>query len=210
MHPSCRWLAAAEAMSSADGAPLCNKHRSKNHKTLSGPLPDESLADDASQDSASEWIVVEKAPPKANQRSHKLGPLQLPAEIDGARLHLALARWISSEGLMETDSKLHSHAGRKVVAQAFASVDRPHSLMLDMLRAAPLAAVSGRPMPPNILECQVSKMVNSDACPRPTTGPGGSAVCSVYRDLCDGRPEALGEPHVGLLMQISTTVLIMY
>ena len=28
----------------------------------------------------------------------------------------------------------------------------------------------GRRMPLNILECRVSKMVNSDACPRPTTG----------------------------------------
>jgi hypothetical protein len=27
-------------------------------------------------------------------------------------------------------------------------------------------------MPLTILECQVSELVNSDACPRPTTGPG--------------------------------------
>jgi hypothetical protein len=30
--------------------------------------------------------------------------------------------------------------------------------------------ISGRPMPRTIFECQVSKMVNSDTCPRLTTG----------------------------------------
>ena len=36
-------------------------------------------------------------------------------------------------------------------------------------RAPPCWCV-GRPMPLNILECQVPKMVNSDTCPRPTIG----------------------------------------
>jgi hypothetical protein len=30
--------------------------------------------------------------------------------------------------------------------------------------------MSRRPMPHTVLGCQVSKMINSDTCPRPTTG----------------------------------------
>ena len=51
----------------------------------------------------------------------------------------------------------------------------PRAVRLHLERRRGLAGlskiyISRRPMPLNILECQVSKMVNSDTCPRPTTG----------------------------------------
>ena len=36
---------------------------------------------------------------------------------------------------------------------------------------AEVCYISRRPMPRSISECQVSKMANSDTCPRSTTGP---------------------------------------
>jgi hypothetical protein len=70
--------------------------------------------------------------------------------------------------------RLHRTARRGVRARE--PKDELHTPELAEGGQAGRGVSSRRPMPLNILECQVSKMVNSDTCPRPTTGDLPSAL----------------------------------